>query len=75
MEDHGSRPAQVKSSGDHVSTYSWEEWHVPVIPSYTGGRDWEIQGAFKKKVCKLPSQCKQARHDGVCLSSQRWQEA
>jgi hypothetical protein len=36
-EDHGSRPAGVKISQDpHLNQY-WAQWHVPIVPSYTGG--------------------------------------
>jgi hypothetical protein len=35
-EDHSSRPAQIKSSWDPISTNIWVKSHMPVIPSQTG---------------------------------------
>jgi hypothetical protein len=42
QDDHGSRPAIAKSSGDHISTNKgWVCWDAPVIPvlwaAYIGG--------------------------------------
>jgi hypothetical protein len=41
----GSRTAQAGSFQDPISTNSWAQWYMPVIPSYSGGWDQEDQGS------------------------------
>jgi hypothetical protein len=37
LEDHSSRSARPKSSGDpHLEGQSWAWWHMPVIPATAG---------------------------------------
>jgi hypothetical protein len=52
LKDCGSRPAQANGSQDLISTSSWTEWWVPVIPSYSGGWVWEDTDPPKRYIYK-----------------------
>jgi hypothetical protein len=66
------RPALAKT-WDSISTNIWEQWWMPVMPSYKGvwyRDDCGSRLALAKKILKTLSQWEKAGHGGTHLSSQ-----
>jgi hypothetical protein len=76
QEAHSLKPAQAKSSQDHISTKSWSWWYPPVIPATQGAEIGGSQFQARLGKNKIFETLYKQRRLGVVAKTcyQLWQE-